>query len=82
MLQKLAQQNDKDLHAHQALQTFADTESKKLEEQLSKSMEKNHSNREEYLKSLRDKLRAKENHAKVVRENKQNMLAARDTTES
>jgi hypothetical protein len=71
MLERLAQQIDKQCHTQQALQSFADKENKRLEEQLQKSIDKNHSNREAYLKSLRDKLRAKENHAKVVRENRQ-----------
>lgn len=80
-MDKISQQTDKGRHTQQALQNFVESETKRREQVLSKTMEKNHSNREAYLRNLRDKLREKENHAQVVRENKRNMVTERDSTE-
>ena len=77
----MSNQNNKDRHLQNALKTFADSQTSDLKQNLDETMEKRQSNREAYLKNLRDKLREKENHAKVVRENKQNLSSVGDITD-
>eukprot|EP00118_Oscarella_pearsei_P025116 m.307543 g.307543 ORF g.307543 m.307543 type:complete len:291 (+) comp42432_c0_seq1:56-928(+) len=81
LLAKIAQQNEKEKKVRGTLQSFVETQSKKTE-QMTENLEKNKENRAAYLKNLRDKLKAKEEHARMVRENKRNALPLRDAQEA
>ena len=80
-MEKIAQQNDKEKKVHGALEGFAQMQNKKVEK-FAENLEKSKENREAYLKSLRDRLKAKEEHARVVRENKRNALPLREAQEA